>query len=62
MSAPTLRQFCHDLSQPLTAARGSLELAQQLPADDPARAGFLQDAIEALDRLRVAIEQARAAG
>lgn len=61
MSQPTLRQFCHDLSQPLMAARCSLELVQQLPADDPARAGFLADAIEALDRLSAAIERARSA-
>lgn len=61
MSPVNLRQFCHDLSQPLMAARGSLELVQQLPADDPARAGFLHDAIEALDRLSALLEQACAA-
>lgn len=49
--APTLRQLCHDLSQPLTAARGSLEMALSLPEDNPARAEFFADAITALDRL-----------
>ncbi|MGH9413709.1 MAG: hypothetical protein ACRD0Y_08200 [Terriglobales bacterium] len=54
-----MRQFCHDISQPLMAARCSLELVQQLSVDDPARPGFLDDAIAALDRMSAAIELAR---
>lgn len=62
MSAPpTLRQLCHDLSQPLMAAHGSLEMALRLPPDDPARNEFLQDAVAALDRMTAEIELARAA-
>ena len=46
-----LRELCHALSQPLTAARGSLELGLSLPDDDPSRLGFFTDALDALDRL-----------
>lgn len=48
---PSLRQLCHELSQPLTAARGSLELALSLPADHPGRAEFFADTLAALDRM-----------
>lgn len=48
---PRLRQLCHDLSQPVTTARCSLELALSLDPADPARAEFFTDAIAALDRL-----------
>jgi len=57
---PTLRQVCHDLSQPLTAARGSLELALRLDSHDPDRAEFLTDAVAALDRMAAMIERSRA--
>lgn len=50
-SRAEMRKLCHDLSQPLMAARGSLELALHLPAGDPARASFFQDALAALDRM-----------
>lgn len=50
-SARSLRQLCHDLSQPLTAARGSLEMALGLPEDNPARSEFFNDTLAALDRL-----------
>ncbi|HET9784700.1 MAG TPA: histidine kinase dimerization/phospho-acceptor domain-containing protein [Terriglobales bacterium] len=55
----SLRQACHDLSQPLMAARGSLELALQLDAQDPGRAEFLADAVAALDRMVAMIERFR---
>lgn len=55
--ARSLRQLCHDLSQPLTAARGSLELALSLPEDNPARREFFADTVAALDRM---VEIARA--
>ena len=48
---PRLRELCHDLGQPLTVARGSLELALSLDADDPARAGYFEDVLAALDRM-----------
>ncbi|HWG38303.1 MAG TPA: histidine kinase dimerization/phospho-acceptor domain-containing protein [Terriglobales bacterium] len=48
---PNLRELCHALSQPLTAARGNLELALRMPPEDPARADFFNDALAALDRL-----------
>jgi signal transduction histidine kinase len=59
-SPPSLRQACHDLSQPLMAARGSLELALQLDSQDPGRAEFLADAVAALDRMTAMIESYRA--
>lgn len=46
-----MRELCHALSQPLTAARGSLELGLSLSESDPARMGFFSDALDALDRL-----------
>jgi len=54
---PSLRELCHALSQPLTAARGSLELALRMPPDDPARADFFNDALAALDRLVIIARQ-----
>ncbi|MGH9488549.1 MAG: hypothetical protein ACRD04_13290 [Terriglobales bacterium] len=60
MSEPSLRQLLHDLSQPLMAARGSLELALQLPPGDPAQAEFLRDAAAALERMTAEIQRARA--
>lgn len=45
-----LAELCHELSQPLTAARGSLELALSLAPEDPDRAGLFQDSLAALDR------------
>ncbi|HUX65986.1 MAG TPA: hypothetical protein VMV31_00700 [Terriglobales bacterium] len=50
-AAPALRELCHELSQPLMAARGSLELALHLRDDDPARPGFFDDALAALERM-----------
>jgi signal transduction histidine kinase len=47
----SLRQLCHAMSQPLTAARGSLELALMLPEGDPTRAELLADAQAAIERL-----------
>lgn len=49
--APALRELCHELSQPLMAARGSLELALHLREDDPARPAFFDDALAALERM-----------
>lgn len=54
-----LRQLCHDLSQPLTAARCSLELALRLPPDDPERAGFFDDAVAALERMAQLVTDVR---
>jgi len=48
---PRLAELCHQLSQPLTIARCSLELALGLPPEDPARAGFLEDARLAIERM-----------
>ncbi|MGH9475192.1 MAG: hypothetical protein ACRD1C_02545 [Terriglobales bacterium] len=55
----TVRQLCHDLSQPLMAAHGSLEVALQLAPQDPARTEFLRDALAALERMTAEIERAR---
>jgi signal transduction histidine kinase len=46
-----LRELCHAMSQPLTAARGSLELAQMLKEGDPTRAELLADAQAAIERM-----------
>ncbi len=54
-----LRQLCHAMSQPLTAARGSLELALTLAAGDPTREELLADAQAAIERLMELTEQLR---
>lgn len=54
-----LSDLCHALSQPLTAARCSIELALQLPADDPRHTGLLEDAIAALERMSQITRQIR---
>ncbi len=54
-----LRQLCHAMSQPLTAARGSLELAQMLAEGDPTRAEMLADAQAAIERLMELTAQLR---
>ena len=48
---PRLRELCHELSQPLTIARCSLELAMSMEANDPSRATFFEDTVTALERL-----------
>ncbi|MGH9466652.1 MAG: hypothetical protein ACRD1Y_04800 [Terriglobales bacterium] len=60
MADAAICQLCHDLSQPLMAARGYLEIAISLPCEDLARAGFLADALAALERMTSEIERARA--
>ncbi|MGH9418023.1 MAG: histidine kinase dimerization/phospho-acceptor domain-containing protein [Terriglobales bacterium] len=47
----TLAELCHQLSQPLMAARGSLELALATPPAEADHAEFLQDAMAALDKV-----------
>lgn len=48
---PRLRELCHDLSQPLTVARCSLDLALSLDPSDPSRAALFEDVMAALDRM-----------
>lgn len=48
---PRLAELCHQLSQPLTVARCSLELAMGMAADNPARTEFLEDARQAVERM-----------
>ncbi|MGH9482933.1 MAG: histidine kinase dimerization/phospho-acceptor domain-containing protein [Terriglobales bacterium] len=57
--APSLPDLCHELSQPLTAARGNLELALRLPPEDPDRAGLFAEALAALDRVGELIQSLR---
>lgn len=51
MAKTSLTELCHQLSQPLMAARGNLELALQTPAGDADHAEFLRDAMAAMDRV-----------
>jgi signal transduction histidine kinase len=55
----SLRSLCHAMSQPLTAARGSLELALTLPEGDPTRSELLADAQAAIERLMELTAQLR---
>jgi signal transduction histidine kinase len=48
---PRLAELCHQLSQPLTVARCSLELAQAMAADNPGRGELLEDARQAIERM-----------
>ncbi len=48
---PELAELCHQLSQPLTVARCSLELAQGMAADHPGRGELIEDARQAVERM-----------